>query len=142
MGFTLEMLPDEPIIIATGKGLLTIQDFANMFDESAKLLEGMEQTVYRVSDFREATSSFMDLIRMSQLASKGGAGTTTDPRIKAVLVGTNQWVSLARTIFEQPQYSAMRLPTLENLEDALNYARSQIASQATDAQGVLNPNLV
>jgi hypothetical protein len=75
----------------------------------------------------------MDLIKMSQLASKGGEGTTTDPRIKAILVGTNQWVSLARTIFEQPQYSAMRLPTLETLEDALVYARTQLANQADKA---------
>lgn len=130
MGFTLKLLPDEPILIATGKGLLAVQDFADMFEESAKLLYGIEQTIYRISDFREASSSFMDLIRMSQLASKGGVGTTTDPRIKAILVGTNQWVSLARTIFEQPQYSAMRLPTLENLEDALVYARTQLSNPA------------
>ncbi len=129
MGFSLELLPDEPILIATGKGVLTVQNFAEMFEESAKLLQGVEKTTYRISDFREASSSFMDLIRMSQLASKGGAGTTTDPRIKAILVGTNQWVSLARTIFEQPQYSAMRLPTLETLDDALSYVRKQIADK-------------
>jgi len=131
MEFTLELLPNEPILIATAKGLLAVQDFADMFGESAKLLDGIEQTIYRISDFREAHSSFIDLIRMSQLAAKGGVGTTTDPRIKAILVGTNQWVSLARTIFEQPQYSAMRLPTLENLEDALVYARTQLSNQAT-----------
>ena len=133
MGFTLELLTNEPIIIATGKGLLTVQDFADMFKQSAELLRGVERTIYRISDFREASSSFMDLIKMSQLASKGGEGTTTDPRIKAILVGTNQWVSLARTIFEQPQYSAMRLPTLETLEDALVYARTQLANQADKA---------
>lgn len=129
MAFTLELLPNEPILIAVGKGLLSVQDFADMFEESRKLLEGMEGPIYRISDFREASSSFMDLIRMSQMASKGGAGTTTDPRIKAILVGTNQWVSLARTIFEQPQYSAMRLPTLENMEDALTYTRAQYSAQ-------------
>ncbi len=129
MGFSLELLPDELILIATGTGVLTVQDFADMFEASASLLDGVEEIVYRVSDFRQATSSFMDHIRMSQLASKGGVGTTTDPRIKAILVGTNQWVSLARTIFEQPQYSSMRLPTLENLEDALDYARAQLNNQ-------------
>ena len=129
MGFSLELLPNEPILIATGKGLLSVQDFADMFKGSASLLKGVDHTIYRISDFREATSSFMDLIKMSQMASKGGEGTTTDSRIKAILIGTNQWVSLARTIFEQPQYSAMRLPTLENLDDALVYARAQISNQ-------------
>ncbi len=130
MAFTLELLPDESILIATGTGLLTVQDFADMFEASRKLLDGKEGPIYRISDFREASSSFMDLIRMSQMASKGTQGSTTDPRIKAILVGTNQWVSLARTIFEQPQYSAMRLPTLENVEDALTYVRAQLSAQA------------
>lgn len=129
MSFTLELLPNEPILIATGTGLLTVQDFAELFEQSRKLLAGQEGPFYRISDFREASSSFMDLIRMSQMASKGTEGSTTDPRIKAILVGTNQWVSLARTIFEQPQYSAMRLPTLENVEDALTYARAQFSAQ-------------
>ncbi|MBA3872290.1 MAG: hypothetical protein H0X30_24370 [Anaerolineae bacterium] len=133
MGFTLELLPNEPILIATAKGLVVSQDFAEMFKESARLIDGMDQTIYRISDFREASSSFMDLIRMSQMASKGNVGTTTDPRIKAILVGSTHWVSLARTIFEQPQYSAMRLPTLENMEDALVYTRTQIANQTAKA---------
>ena len=129
MAFTLEMLPNEPILIATAKGMLSSQDFADMFKESASLLQGIDYTVYRISDFTAASSSFMDLIRMSQLASKGNVGTTTDPRIKAILVGTTHWVSLARTIFEQPQYSAIRLPTLVNRVDALVYVRAQIAAQ-------------
>ncbi len=133
MGFKLELLPDEPILIATAVGMLAAEDFANMFKESARLLDGMDHTIYRISDFRDASSSFIDLIRMSQVASKGSIGTTTDPRIKAILVGTSHWVSLARTIFEQPQYSAMRLPTLVNLDDALVYARTQIANIATES---------
>ena len=130
MGFTLELLPNEPIVLTHAKGMLTVHDFAEMFAASRKLLHGKQGTIYRISDFREASSSFMDLLRMAQLASKGNEGTTTDPRIKAVLVGTNQWVSLARTIFEQPQYSAMRFPTFETLEEALLYARNHLGSQS------------
>ncbi len=129
MGFSLELLPNEPIVVTQAKGMLTVHDFAEMFATSRKLLHGMQGPIYRISDFREASSSFMDLLRMAQLASKGNEGTTTDPRIKAVLVGTNQWVSLARTIFEQPQYSAMRFPTFETMEEALRYARAQFSSQ-------------
>jgi hypothetical protein len=135
MSFTLELLPDEPILLTKAKGMLVVQDFAEMFATSRRLLRGMQGTIYRISDFREASSSFMDLLRMAQLASKGSEGTTTDPRIKAVLVGTNQWVSLARTIFEQPQYSAMRFPTFETMEEALDYARVQLSS-LTGSQAV------
>lgn len=128
MGFTLQLLPDEPIILTIAKGHLAAGDFAEMFAKSRKLLMGMPAPIYRISDFREASSSFTDLLRMAQIASKGEEGTTSDPRIKAVLVGTNQWVSLARTIIEQPQYSAMRFPTFETMEEALAYARSQLAA--------------
>jgi hypothetical protein len=129
MGFTLELLPNEPIVLTHAKGMLTVHDFAEMFAVSRRLLHGKQGTIYRISDFREASSSFMDLLRMAQLASKGNEGTTTDPRIKAVLVGTNQWVSLARTIFEQPQYSSIRFPTFETMEEALDYARSQLSAR-------------
>lgn len=133
MGFTLQFLHEEPIIIATAQGMLTVQDFAEMFSESSRMLQGVKHTVYRISDFREATTSFLDLIKMSKLASQGNEGSTTDTRIKAILVGSSQWVSLARTIFEQPQYSAMRLPTLETLDDALVYVRAQLAKQVDES---------
>ena len=133
MGFTLQLLPNEPIMIATAQGMVTVQDFADMFVESSRMLEGIEHTIYRISDFREATTSFMDLIKMSQMASKGSEGSTTDTRIKVILVGSSHWVSLARTIFEQPQYSAMRLPTLETIDDALLYVRTQLAKQADES---------
>ncbi len=128
MGFSIELLPNEPIIITTASGKLSAQDFADMFARSRKLLQGMAGPIYRISDFREATSSFMDLLRMAQIASKGDEGTTSDPRIKAVLVGTNQWVNLARTIVAQPQYAAMNFPTFETFEEALQYARAQLSN--------------
>jgi len=125
----VELLPDEPIVLTYAKGMLTVRDFAEMFETSRKRLQGMQGPIYRISDFREASSSFIDLIRMAQLASKGGEGTTSDPRIKVVLIGTNQWVSLARTIFEQPQYSNIRFPTFETMEEGLHYARTQLSAR-------------
>ncbi|MBI1281697.1 MAG: hypothetical protein GC179_26460 [Anaerolineaceae bacterium] len=133
MGFTLELLPNEPIIVTKAKGVLVVQDFIDMFSAARKLMHGMQGPIYRISDFTEATSSFMELLRMAQIASKGNEGTTSDPRIKAVLVGTNQWIALARTIFEQPQYSAMRFPTFETTDDALSYVRSQLSAKADTA---------
>src|SRR5258706_9427644 len=92
MGFTIEVLPNEPIMIVTGKGALTVHDFNEMFADSRKLLASMNGPIYRIVDFTESTTSFMDLIRTTQIATKGEEGTTTDPRIKGVIVGTNQWV--------------------------------------------------
>ena len=131
MGFTLELLPDEPIMVVKGKGTLTAQDFTEMYDESRELLAGIKGPIYRIVDFRESTTSFMDLIRITQVATKGVEGSTTDPRIKAIVVGTNQWISLGRTIFEQPQFSGLHFPTLESIEDALGYARKQLAAGAS-----------
>ena len=133
MGFTVELLSDEPIMIVTGKGMITVQDFAEMFAASRKRLAGMSGPIYRILDVRESTTSFMDLIRMPQIASKGDEGSTTDPRIKPVLVGTTQWVSLGRTIFEQPQFSSLHFPTFASMEDAMLYARNQLASASDES---------
>ena len=82
MGFTLEMLSNEPIMIVTGKGALTVQDFNGMFAESRKILAGMKAPIYRIVDLSESTTSFMELIRLTQIATKGVEGSTTDSRIK------------------------------------------------------------
>lgn len=126
MGFTLELLPNEPIMIVIGKGAMTVQDFNEMFAESRKLLAGMKAPIYRIVDLSESTTSFMELIRLTQIATKGVEGSTTDSRIKPVIVGTTQWVSLGRTIFEQPQFSGMHFPTFVSMEDALTYARREL----------------
>ena len=130
MAFNIEWLPDEPILIATATGLITSDDFGGMYEQVAAMIEGREDKIYRIADYKAADSSFMDILKAVKLASTHAAGSSSDPRIQTVYVGTSQWISLARTALQQPQFGGIMIPTFVDLDDALDYARREIAQAA------------
>lgn len=132
MPLSVERLPDERILVSTGEGFLTTSDFQEMFAQSAALMAGDDAIFYRIGDYRKAESSFMDILRAVQSAANGMPGSTNDPHLRPVYVGTHQWIRLARDAFRRID---MQIPTFESLDDALAYVRTQLAqdSQATKA---------
>lgn len=129
MGFNIEWLPNEPILIATAAGLITADDFKDMYEQVAAMIEGHEEKIYRIADYTAAESSFLDIIKAVKLASTHAAGSSADPRIQTIYVGTSKWISLARTALQQPQFGGIMVPTFVDLDDALDYARREIAKQ-------------
>lgn len=127
MGFNIEWLPNEPILIATARGLITVDDFKGMYEQVAAMIDGVEHKIYRIADYTAADSSFMDILKAVKLASNHTAGSSSDPRIQTVYVGTSQWIALARTALQQPQFGGIMVPTFVDLDDALVYARREIA---------------
>ncbi len=126
MGFNIEWVPNEPILIATANGLITADDFKMMFDKVAAMIDGIDGKVYRIADYTAADSSFMDIIKTVKVASTHAAGSTADPRIQTIYVGTSQWISLARTALQQPQFGGIMIPTFHDVTDALIFARKKI----------------
>ncbi|MEP6988953.1 MAG: hypothetical protein ABI970_25345 [Chloroflexota bacterium] len=127
MGFNMEWVANEPILIATATGLIAADDFKMMFDTVAKMIDGIDGKIYRIADYTAADSSFIDIIKTVKVASTQSAGSTADPRIQTVYVGTSQWISLARTALQQPQFGGIMVPTFHDLTDALVFARKEIA---------------
>ncbi len=127
MGFNIEWLLNEPILIATAAGFVTVDDFKGMYEQVAAMIEGVEHKIYRIADYTAADSSFMDILKAVKLASNQAAGSSADPRIQTIYVGTNQWIALARTALQQPQFGGIMIPTFVDLEDALVFARREIA---------------
>ncbi len=133
MGYALTKVPSKPVLIVTYKGEVVAQDWLNMFEESIPMLEGVEGPIYRIGDFTNAkTSSFLEIVKMAKVASKGTPGSTSDPRIRTLAVGQNQWVSLGRTIFELPQFKNKRFAMFKTLDEALAYVDEQIAMESKD----------
>jgi hypothetical protein len=130
MAFNIQWLPEEPILIETATGLITSDDFGGMYEQVAAMIEGREDKIYRIADYTAADSSFMDILKAVKLASNHAAGSSSDPRIQTVYVGTSQWISLARTALQQPQFGGIMIPTFVDLDDALVYARREIAKAA------------
>ena len=131
MPITVERLPDEPFIVANCSGFLTREDFVGMFIEVNAMVQTMDGLVFRIADYRLAESSFMDILKTVQEATKGMPGSTSDPRIQTIWVGTSQWIALARNFFQQQQFGTLHIPTFHNMEDAFAYARLEIAKQTS-----------
>ena len=132
MAFQIEWVPNEPILIATGTGLISSDDFKMMFDKVSQMIDGIEGKIYRIADYTAADSSFLDIIKTVKVASTYAAGSTSDPRIQTIYVGTSQWISLARTALQQPHFGGIMIPTFHDLDDALVYARQQIAKSSEE----------
>ncbi len=121
MPITIECLSENPtILIATCTGFLTIEDFKGMFEQVAKMVEGVDGQIYRVADYRQAESSFVDIMKTVQQSLKLTSGSAADPRIKTIYVGTSRWIGLARTAY-QHQPGGLQIPTFHSVEDALTY---------------------
>ena len=138
MPITIERLSDDPtILIATCTGFLTTDDFKGMFELVAEMIEGVEGQIYRIADYRQAESSFVDVMKTVQESLKLNSGTAADPRIKTIYVGTSRWIGLARTAY-QHQPGGLQIPTFHSVEDALTYIHLDVEKaehERVDAEG-------
>ena len=126
MAFQIEWLPDEPILIVTASGLITAADFSSMYARVATMIDGRTGKIYRIADYTNADSSFMDVIKAVKAAGNS-AGSSADPRLQTVYVGTSQWISFARTALQQPQFGGIMIPTFFELQEGIDYARRELA---------------
>jgi hypothetical protein len=143
MPATVEKLPDEPIILVTIDGHLDVAIARQIYAEIAELAQDIEGKVYRITDLRKQTSSFMDTIGVVKEAAKGSPGTTSDPRITNVFVGHGKVAPTTLNLMRQKNPESHGV--LETVEDALEYVRWQIQldNQTTSRfSGSCNPQFL
>lgn len=131
MGFTVEKLPDEPVVICT---LLPpfdpIQDLPSFFAQIAQTIEGLEEPIYRILDLCAVQLSFSDItLALAEETRSALPGTLADPRIRSVVVvapGTMQEFGAMST--QQLQYGERSSHIVTELDVALAYARAQLTT--------------
>ena len=111
MPITVQRLPDEPFIVANCSGFLTREDFVGMFTQVNEMVQTMEGLVFRIADYRQAESSFMDILKTVQEATKGMPGSTADPRIQTIWVGTSAAATVRAASSSRPQFVQNRAPS-------------------------------
>jgi hypothetical protein len=127
MPVTIYKLENEPIIHATFSGEVVADDLLQMYRKSAAIMGSSREIFYRVADFRQADSDMMNVLNIIRTASADDEpGSTRDPRIKGVMLGTNKWVRIAQSTLNQLGLGAS-IPLFEKLGEALDYVRVQIA---------------
>lgn len=127
MSVSVEKLPNQPIIIAMLEGQVTVPMMTAMFQQSANLMAGMEGPVYRITNVQASVNTtFGDILHVVKEASKGVPGSTTDPRVKPVFVGSHAMVKLAANMLEQGQFGSVHLPIFKSMDDALDYIYTEL----------------
>ncbi len=135
MPVTVEKLADFPVVIAVLEGQVNIPTIQEMYRRSAELCEGMDGPIFRITDVREVTTSFAEMLGVIREASKGTPGSTTDPRFHPVFVGNNQWVRLVRDALRQPQFGGVNMPLFTSREEAMVYIMDQLGMDSNTAIG-------
>jgi hypothetical protein len=133
MPVTVERVPNEPIIIAHLWGIVDVSCVREMYTNSAPLVDEIGTHTYRVTDAREVETTFSDLVQILGKTMAGEPGSTGDPRITPILVGTNAWVKMLQESLKQQQYGAKQIAIYETREEALAHARALIAEQTASA---------
>jgi hypothetical protein len=128
MSIKVEQLPDEPIIVVTLSGDITVEVVQDMFAQCAQLADDMGGRVYRLTDIRLTEITFPELVQVLSKISKGQPGSPSDPRICGVLLGTHGWSRFFVDSLHQEQYGQLNIPIFEEFDAALDYLREQIAA--------------
>jgi hypothetical protein len=123
MPITVKRIPGEPIIIAKFTGELAAADVVEMFTRSVEIAKDIEGTVYRISDVQELEATFTETMKTVQVAVKGMAGSTNDPRIYVMFVGSTQWVAFYRNALQTREFGGVHLPVFASEEAALEHIR-------------------
>ena len=130
MPFTVEKLPDEPIILCTYHEPFDTTDLPQVFSQVDHLAADLTPPVYRIIDNRGLDLSFGKMVQLMAEETRGIPGSVSDPRIVAVIVTNSQLAKLgAQSVQEQDQYGKQQVVAFHTLEEALAYLREMRAKR-------------
>ena len=121
-------LPEEPILIISYLGERVEQDIPASSAEIAQMLDGIEGPIYRIVDFTKAKIDFAVLVEGLARSTRKDPGTFSDPRMRPIFVGTQEMVRFGAESASQDHYGNLKIMVVGTREEALAYARQQIAA--------------
>jgi hypothetical protein len=127
MPISVARLTHQPVLVATYTGQITVQDVKSMYEESGKLAQDITGAVYRISDTREATTSLVEILRIAREAAQDMPGSTSDPRIHVIFVGTNEATRMMVDVLKQPHFVGKQFAIFRSMEEALTSVQYEIS---------------
>lgn len=131
MAIQVERIVDMPAVLVTYDGLIKLEDILVMFDQTAENLADVEGHGYRISDFRAAESTFSDIVQIMGQARTDKPGSTSDPNLTTVFVGSNEWGLMVQKSFKQAQYGGKEIPLATTVEGAKEWIREDITKRTS-----------
>jgi hypothetical protein len=130
MTVEVSTLPDKPVVLATLRGQITLDDARYIFQQTHELRQSMPDHIYRLTDVREATSSFSEIIQIIRSGADDLPSATNDPTITVVFVGKSQWSKLFIDAMRQQQFGQVTIPLFNTLDEALEFINDDIQSRS------------
>jgi hypothetical protein len=132
MSYSFELLPDEPILIATMYDSFSIKHDAEAhLSELASILDGLDQRVCYISDIRALKINvFQDFLAAVSKAFRGNEAVIKHPNITTtIIVSTAELIKLSAKGLNTEVFGHLSLPVFDTLDEALAYARSLIKQE-------------
>jgi hypothetical protein len=133
MPFNVERLGSESIIVLTISGAFgassDLHEYKAAIAKIGQLAAEIPGSVYRITDASAAQIGFGELVQALGEARSGEKGSVSDPRMKSVFVATHELVQLAGESLRQAQYGQLDIKLCESLDQAIAYAREQLAAE-------------
>ena len=124
MPVTVTRIEDEPILLARMTGYVTCRDINNIYMLSNQLITSADKKIYRITDVRESSSSFTEMIKCIQRPTQELAASTEDPRVQVVFVGIHSWNQFFRNTM---QNRGVDIAVFMDMDKALESVRLMIA---------------
>jgi hypothetical protein len=130
-GYTLEKLPDAPILIVTYlETWNTASDMSLAEQQVIDCLDSLDQPVFYIIDVTiEPKFALQDLLVFTQQITQGGNPILKHRNMREHLVVTRSLpMKVATKGLNSPAFGKIPSQAFETLEEALTYARSTIKS--------------
>jgi hypothetical protein len=124
--YTIEKLPDEPIIIQTIRSDSSATEVPDSMSTMRELLESADTALFVIYDVSHASFGVQDILSGSNEASRSERPLLKHPNIRETLVvSTSDLVKMAARGMNSPIFGNIALKVFDTLEEALTYCRHQ-----------------
>ena len=130
MGARLHRLGDEPILIVTHEGFLSLKVSEEVTAQVVEVLQASPVQLYGIIDLRQATTSFSEMLRIVAQQSSGAPATFTHPDTYVVLVGEHVLIRLFQKLMRERKFGSVTLSIFYNMDEALRAVRQRIRADA------------
>jgi hypothetical protein len=136
MPFTIQTPADVPVVTLIHSGGQVLQEMGQVSDALISILDAQTERVFLILDVRGLTLGIDELTRSASFASLRPDALLHHPNIRENLViSTSGLVRLTAQGLQTATFGYVRLKVFESMEDAIDYCREQIITEAVRSPG-------
>ena len=129
MTYSVEKLPDEPIVISTISASFSMDQYEQFLDDLTELLDMQTEPVYHVTVVNKHSFSFQEVLVSTNRSSRGPNPILHHPNLAGmVTVTTNKIIRLASKGLNSEIFGNIHIDLFETMDEALDFVRSRVTA--------------